>query len=92
MTLYVRNIYTKKWSSENRRMVITIQVVRTAQAAHRNNRAMMKLVRNTVILSKAIHCAGQLMANFRRGCLLSSLGGSEYIVPTLLAFIVLLLP
>ena len=91
MTLYVRNIYTKKWSSENRRMVITIQVVRTAQAAHRNNRAMMKLVRNTVILSKAIHC-GQLMANFRRGCLLSSLGGSEYIVPTLLAFIVLLLP
>ena len=91
MTLYVRNIYTKKWSSENRRMVITIQVVRTAQAAHRNNRAMMKLVRNTVILRKAIHC-GKLMANFRRGCLLSSLGGSEYIVPTLLAFIVLLLP
>ena len=72
-------------------MVITIQVVRTVQAAHRNNRAMMKSVRNTALFSRAIHC-GKLMANFRRGCLLSSPGGSEYSVPTLLAFIVLLLP
>ena len=72
-------------------MVTTIQVVRTVQAVHRNNRAMRKSVRNTAKISRAIQC-GKLMANFRRGCLLSFPGGSEYIVPTLLAFIVLLLP
>ena len=89
MIVHSRNIYIKKWSLENRRMVITIQVVRTVQAAHRNNRAMMKSVR--IQICKPIHC-DKLMANFRRGCLLSSPEGSEYIVPTLLAFIVLLLP
>ena len=89
MTVYSRNIYIKKWSSENRRMVITLQAARPAQAVHRNNTAMMKSVR--VKFCKPIHC-DQLMANFRRVCLLSSLEGSEYIVPTLLAFIVLLLP
>ena len=42
-------------------------------------------------LQTYIHC-DELMANFSRVYLLSSPGGSEYIVPTLLAFIVLLLP
>ena len=44
-------------------MVITIQAVRTVQAAHRNNRAMMKLVRNTLKIRKAFHC-GQVVENF----------------------------
>ena len=89
MSVYSRNIYIKRWSLENRRMVITVQVGKLAQAVHRNNRAMMKLVR--IQICKPIHC-DKLMANFSRVYLLSSPGGSEYIVPTLLAFIVLLLP
>ena len=63
MSVYSRNICIKKWSSENRRMVITIQAGKLAQAAHRNNRAMMKSVR--IKICKPIH-RDELMANFSR--------------------------
>ena len=65
MSVYSRNIYIKKWSSENRRMVITIQAGKLTQAAHRNNRAMMKLVRIKICkLISTVTNSWQTLAGF----------------------------